>query len=377
MHIAFLTSEYPPLPSGGIGTSIQNLSRELVKQGHRVTVLGWGKKTEFEDHGVRVRFLEATRIPKMGWLINRIFAAHELNRMVHEEGLDIVEAPDWLGLSAGMKLDCPLVIRCNGSDTYFGSLLGYKPRWSIYQAEKMSLHQAQGVVSVSSFTAEITQKLFHLKKTIGVIPNGINLSQFSFDNSIQEEKSLILYFGTLVRKKGVLELAEIFSKVLSRNPSARLLLVGRDSIDRQTGISTWTLFQRKLNPSSLKRIEYVGSKQPDEIASFIRLATVCVFPSFAETFGLAWIEAMACGKAVVASNIGWAKEIIEDGVSGILIHPTDHLAYADEICDLLANPEKRRLMGQKARNRVEQLFSIQRIAELSLEWYKEMINAQN
>jgi len=378
LHIAFLTSEYPPLPSGGIGTSIQNLSRELVKQGHRVTVIGWGKKAEFDDEGVKVRCLEATRIPKMGWLINRLVAAHELNRMVREEGLDIVESPDWSGLSAGMKLDCPLVIRCHGTDTYFGKLQNYKPRWSVYLAEKMALRQAQSVVSVSRFTAETTQELFHLNKKIGVIPNGVNVNQFSLENLNLEENSLILYFSTLVRKKGLLELADIFSKLAAENSSVKLLLVGRDSPDLQTGSpSTWELFKKKITPDILKRVMYVGPKRPDEIVNFVHQSTVCVFPSFAETFGLAWTEAMACGKAVVASNIGWAKEIIEDGVSGILIHPTDHIAYVAAIRDLLDNPEKRRQMGENARIRVEQLFSIQRVAELSVEWYKTVINAQN
>src|SRR5687767_12994299 len=102
MHIGFLTAEYPPLISGGIGTSIRNLARALVAQGEEVTVVGWGEKVDFEDHGVRVRFLGHTSIPKMGWFLNRQRAQHELNRLVSEQKVDIVEAHDWCGLSAGM-----------------------------------------------------------------------------------------------------------------------------------------------------------------------------------------------------------------------------------------------------------------------------------
>jgi hypothetical protein len=72
MHVGFLTLEYPPLPTGGIGTSLRTLGRALVAQGHRVTVVGWGPKLETEDEGVRVRFLGDSAFPKMGWLLNRL-----------------------------------------------------------------------------------------------------------------------------------------------------------------------------------------------------------------------------------------------------------------------------------------------------------------
>lgn len=377
MHIAFLTSEYPPAASGGIGTSIQNLARELVRQGHKVMVIGTGIQNEWMDNGVKVKFLAETQLPKMGWLLNRLKIIREVNKMVVNEGLEIVEAPDWTGLSAGMKINCPLVIRCHGSDTYFGSLLGYRPRWSTFLAEAMALRQADQIAAVSRFAANTTNDIFQLSRKINVIPNGINLEHFQPVASAEEDDSLILYFGSLVRKKGVLDLAEIFSQVAARNPSARLLLVGRDSADRQTGeISTWALFKQKVSGDALKRTDYVGPKPSNEVVNFVRKAAICVFPSYAETFGLTWVEAMSCAKPVVASNIGWASEIIEDGVSGILIHPSEHAAYANALIDLLDNPETRMIMGQKARERVEQLFSIQRVAELSLDWYRNVIDAQ-
>lgn len=378
MHIAYLTNEYPPHSSGGIGTSIQNLARELVRLGNWVTVLGVGPEKEWNDAGVQVRFLSQTYVPKMGWLLNRLYVAQEINRMVSDENLVIVETPDWTGLSAGMKINCPLVIRCHGSDTYFGSLLGYRSRWSTYLAEVMALRQADQIVAVSRYAAEITRNVFHLNGNIGVIPNGINLEYFRPATSTEEDSSLILYFGSLARKKGVLDLVDIFSQVVARNSSARLLLVGRDSGDRQTGkTSTWDLLKKQASPQALERIEYVGSKPSNEIVNFIHKAAVCVFPSYAEALPLAWMEAMACEKTIVASSIGWASEIVEDGVNGILIHPSEHTAYANALINLLDNPEKRKTMGQKARERVEQLFSIQRVAELSLDWYRDVIDAQN
>src|SRR3954454_9434256 len=136
MHIGFLTTEYPPMPSGGIGTSIRSLARALVTHGHQVTVVGWGRDCAFEDEGVQVQFLPETRIPKTGWLLNRKSAASRLNGLVRDAGLDIVETHDWCGPSAGMQLDCPLVIRCHGSAVYFAHLLKEGVRPSIRWAEQ-------------------------------------------------------------------------------------------------------------------------------------------------------------------------------------------------------------------------------------------------
>ena len=104
MHVCFLTPEYPPLDSGGIGTSIRNLGRALVRSRHRVTVLGWGREARFDDQGVSIRFLKGPPIPKTGWAWMRVALQREANRLGSEEALDIVEAPDWGGMTAGMHL---------------------------------------------------------------------------------------------------------------------------------------------------------------------------------------------------------------------------------------------------------------------------------
>src|ERR1035437_2095202 len=174
MHIGFLTTEYPPLPSGGIGTSMQNLARELTRVGHRITVLGWGHAVEFEDQGVRVRFLKRALLPRTGWLVARLALRRELRRLVLEEGLRLVEAPDWCGLSAGLRPGCPVVLRCHGTAVYFGHLLNEAVRPTVRWAERLALAGADDVAAVSQYTADITARLFRLSRPITVIPNGID-----------------------------------------------------------------------------------------------------------------------------------------------------------------------------------------------------------
>ena len=111
----------------------------------------------------------------------------------------------------------------------------------------------------------------------------------------------------------------------------------------------------------------------DKIKQHISLATVCVFPTFAEALPVSWIEAMAMQKAIVTSNIGWAIEVIDDGINGLLVHPKEHKSYAENINKLLENKELRTKFGIEARKKVEQKFSIDVVAKQSADFYQKLI----
>ncbi len=377
MHIGFLSNEYPPLPSGGIGTSVQTLARALVVAGHRVTVLGWGRAGAFDDQGVQVRILAATPLPKLGWLLNRRQAAAELNRMVRQEDLAIVEAPDWCGPSAGMRLTCPLVIRCHGSATYFADLLGEPLRPALRWVERRALRAAAGVAAVSRFTGARTARLFDLRRPVGCIPNGIDIARFTPAAPQTAEPNTILYFGTLVRKKGVLDLPAILAGVLAACPTVRLRIIGRDAPDRHTGASsTWDLLRSRLSIAAADRVEYSGPQPYDQMQAAIARAAVCVFPSYAEALPLAWLEAMACAKPLVAYDIGWASELIVPDVTGRLVPAGDTAACATAVLGLLNDPAAGVRLGAAGRARVEAQFAAPVVAQQSLAWYSDVICAR-
>ncbi|MCP4661460.1 MAG: glycosyltransferase family 4 protein [bacterium] len=375
LRIAFLTPEYPPLRSGGIGTQLRNLARNLVAQGHRVTVVGWGEETRFEDEGVRVRFGGHTRVPRMGWLLNRRRALRELIRLDRKEGLDVVEAPDWCGLSAGMRPPCPVVIRCHGSATYFGHLLDERTRPTVRWAEQLALRQADAVVAVSRFTAELTRRLFRLRDPVGVIPNGIDLARFRPAETAASEPDTVLYFGTLVRKKGVLDLCQAFSRVVDAYPRARLQLVGRDAPDRRTGSrSTWRLCEDLLSPAARERTAYLGPRPHDQIREIVQAAGLSVFPSYGEALPLTWLEAMACAKPIVAYDIGWANEVVESEVTGLLVAPGNVDALSRGIAALLEDKFRCQRLGAAGRERADRLFSVEIVTQRTVSWYRAVID---
>ena len=370
MHIGFLTLEFPPLPSGGIGTSLRTLGRALVAQGHRVTVVGWGPRLDTEDEGVRIRFVGDSALPRMGWLLNRWAVRRELVRLAEKERLDLVATHDWCGPSAGLSLPCPVAVHLHGSATYFAHLLGEEVRPSIHLAESVALRRASGVASVSRFTADTTRRLFGLERPIQVLPNGVDVQRFRPGSAEEVEPGVVLYFGTLVRKKGVLDLGPIFSEIVRRVPEARLRLVGRDVPDRQTGCpSTWELLARSLSSEARARTEYLGARPYLEVHEHVRRAAVCLFPSYAEALPLSWMEAMACSRPVAAYDIGWAPELIRSGEDGLLAPLGNTRVLAEAVASVLSDPALGRSLGEAARARIEADFSAEAVAHRTAEWY--------
>jgi glycosyltransferase involved in cell wall biosynthesis len=380
MRIAFLTPEYPHPKtgnSGGIGTSIKNLAESLTALGHEVRILVYGQKEDviFEEDGIVIQQIKNVKIKGLSWYCTRKKLQGIIDDLYDKQLLDIVEAPDWTGISSFIQPQkCPLVIRLNGSDTYFCHLDGRPVKWWNRFHEKRALQKANGTISVSQFTAEQTNTLFGLQLSFTIIPNGINPEKFQPDGSVQKIPNAILYFGTLIRKKGLLELPLIFNQVVAKNPNAQLILVGRDASDIATGsTSTWQLMQHLFTPEALKQVNYLGGVPYEEVRAHIAQASVCVFPTFAEALPVSWLEAMAMEKAIVASNIGWGPEVITTHQEGILVHPKDHETYANAILDLLENATLNTTFGQKAAQKIQDVFANGLIAEQSVAFYQTII----
>jgi starch synthase len=378
MKIAFLTSEYPHPKTGfaaGIGTSIMNLSKGLLNEGHQIVIVVYGQDEDerFEENGITFYKIKNTRLKGLSRLLTQKKIQRLLNNLVSKGEIDLIEAADWTGITSNIRVKCPLVIKLHGSDTYFCHLDNrtVKPMNNLH--EKRALQNADGLLSVSKYTADLTKELFSLERDFTVIPNGIDVAQFSKSGSSVAENT-ILYFGTLIRKKGLLELPFIFNEIYGKNDKARLILIGRDTADINTGNkSTWEMMQSLFDKNALQNVDYLGSVPYDEIKQHINSATVCVFPTFAEALPVSWIEAMSVQKAIVASDIGWANEIIDDGMNGFLVHPKNHNTFADKVLELLDSDELRSQFGVAARKKVEQKFSLEVVAKQSADFYQKMI----
>ena len=377
MKIAFLTPEFPHPKtgsSGGIGTSIFNLSNGLVQLGNQVTILIYGQDKDeiFEENGIVYYRIKNKIVKGFSTYFTQKKIQKIVNNLYKSKQIDVLEVPDWTGSSAFINTKCPIVMRLNGSDTYFCHLDNRPVKWKNKFLEKRAFKKADKIISVSQFTAEMTNKLFKLNKPFDVIPNAVETSKFESDGS-ENDGNTILYFGTLIRKKGLLELPYIFNEVHKKNPEAKLILVGKDASDKITGNnSTWKMMQELFNVSAFQKVQYLQNVPYSEIKYHIQKATLCIFPTFAEALPVSWIEAMAMQKPIVASNIGWAKEVIDDGINGYLVNPKNHLEYANKICSVLEDKNLQIELGKEANKKAMSHFDSKIIAEKSMAFYKKM-----
>ncbi|WP_424494753.1 glycosyltransferase family 4 protein [Salinimicrobium sp. GXAS 041] len=377
MHIGFLTPEYPHprvLSSAGIGTSIRNSAAAMVGEGVAVSVFVYGQKEDavFSENGIKFHLIRQQKFRLGGWFLYRKFLQNYLNKFITTDKIEAIEAPDWTGITAFMKLRCPLVIRMHGSDVYFCKLEGRSQKRKNFWFEKEALQSADRLLSVSKFTANQTADIFKLQKNVAVIPNSVDTDYFNPSPKVTEPDTL-LYFGSLIRKKGVLELAEIFNKVVEQKPEVKLLLLGKDVKDILENKSTLELFQQKLSPGAKKQVQYIPGVAYEKIREYIDSAAVIVLPSFAEALPMSWLEAMAMEKAMVTSNIGWAKEVMVDGETGFTEDPTNHAAYAEKILRFLNNPDLAQQMGKAAREQVVRKFSTEVVVEQNIKLYEEVL----
>ncbi|MCC8358537.1 glycosyltransferase family 4 protein [Salinimicrobium sediminilitoris] len=379
MHLAFLTPEYPHPrvhSSAGIGTSVGNLAVALTAEGIKVSVFVYGQKEDavFSENGIKFHLIRQRKFSLAGWFFHRKFLQNYLNKFIVVDKIEAIEAPDWTGITAFMKLRCPLVIRMHGSDSYFCKLEGRPQKKKNFWFEREALQGADGLLSVSEFTARQTTKIFKLKQKIEIIPNSVDTRFFS-PSTKEVEPDMLLYFGSLIRKKGLLELAEIFNLVVKQKPEAKLVLLGKDVKDILENRSTFELFQEKLSQDAKRQVQNITWIDYKNVRGYIASAAVITLPSFAEALPMTWLESMSMGKALVTSNIGWAKEIMINGKTGYTVDPKNHTAFAEKIIRLLNDQELSIKMGRRAREQVINKFSTQVVVQQNIDIFKKMIQS--
>lgn len=193
------------------------------------------------------------------------------------------------------------------------------------------------------------------RKTI-VIHNCVDLSDFDHLRpvSIMQEFDLkgnaIVFIGSLEERKGIKYLIKAFGPVKSAVPGVKLMIVGRPLPGQANYLS-------KLKRSSNDpNIIFAGSRR--DAYDIISACQLLCAPSLSEAFGRTIIEAMACGKPVVATNVGGIPEIIENGKTGFLVPPKDEKAISDALICLLTDKKLADSMGMAGRTRVERSFAI-------------------
>lgn len=168
------------------------------------------------------------------------------------------------------------------------------------------------------------------------------------------------FLGRLEQAKGVAYLIRAASIVPRQNPRVKFIIAGDGSLRSKLESLAARL---QVNDA----VEFVGWKH--DIVKFLKQIDIMAMPSLWEAFGLSAAEAMALEKPVIASRVGGLPEVVDDGVTGILVPPADPEALARAIVELAADPARQRAMGRRGRARVESLFSLDDMIERHEEFY--------
>ncbi len=236
--------------------------------------------------------------------------------------------------------------------------------------EAYTMEQASGVIATTQTYAATSKSLWKLDPA--VIPNAVDTRRFSPDipgEGVRErygigEEPLALFVGRLVPHKGIEYLLQAIRQV-----DARLLIVGSGNYAR--GL--------KGMASSLgleDKVIFAGRIPESEKPSYFAACDLLVLPSISrlEAFGIAALEAMATAKPVVVSDVPGIREVVEDGVEGLLADPMNPADIARKMATLLQNPKMRESMGDQGRRKVEETFAVAKVVD-NLERFYERVQS--
>lgn len=394
MHIGFISLEAPYDGSGGGGIAayLRAVIPGLIEPGHRVTVVAGSRQAGEERlHGGAVRVV-TFRLPSLHWYLARVptmrdtvslplrqiewsAAFYRAARKVFDrDQVDVLETTDHGALLLAGLWPAPLIVRLHGSDYVFRKHTGQTmPPGSraAHRLERAVWKRATLLTAPSRFQARVIQDEMEWSPArVAVIPNPIAPEMLAaglgrrLDASAPSSQT-VLYTGRLAPVKGTVPLLEAAKLVERACPDSNFLLAGPWQMPDSP--ARWGLQQR--NGVAERGINWLGHVPWQQLASWYGRASVFVMPSYYETFGISVVEAMAFGLPVVASSAGGLGEIVEDGVTGILVPPGDARALAAAIAELLRDPPLRLRMGSEGRQRVLAHFRTETVASTMLQVY--------
>ena len=381
MHICFITHEYPKtgFPHGGIGSFVKTIATELVKNGIKVSVVGINyinQNENSQENGVSIYRLNTNNIKGLTWFLNARLINNKIKEIHSNNPISIIETSE-LGLAFINKIkSIKYIIRLHGGHHFFAESENREINfWKGFQ-EKRSFKKADSFIAVSKYVKTHTEKyLSYNDKNVGLINYPINTILFKPLN-LPIIENRIVFAGTVCEKKGIRQLIQAFGIVKNKFPKSTLEIYGRDWSfpDGNSYIAMLKNVELPKLRQFAKDINFHGAVDYDNIPNKYADAEVCVFPSHMETQGLVAPEAMAMEKVVIFTKLGPGPETIIDFETGLLCNPFDINDIANKIMWVFNNKQKSISIGQKSRESVLENYSLDKIVQQNLDFYRNILN---
>ncbi len=396
MKVAFLSREYPPDTAwGGIATVYHDLAHALTERGHEVHVIcqAVAEPNDHMDNGVFVHRVGTN--PKRYSAIARInysfYAWLKLREVIRKYDVEIVHAACWgaEGFLYSIRKQTPLVVGLHSSAndvirarTYSGieeqidlRILSWLENFTVKRADMIAAN------SQATYTQAI-ERLRIDPESVKIVHHAIDIQKFKYVESdirerlqITSDAGMVLFIGRLEARKGVHVLCEAIPEVITSMPLTKFVLVGRDTNTAPDGGSVKSyIMEQARGHGFLDSLVFIDFLPLEELIQLYSACDLFVLPSLYETFGLVTMEAMACGKPVVATSTGIVPELELDGENGIMVPPGDAGALAEGLIKLLSlKDEHKRLIAKNNRELTEARFSIPEWANKMVQVYEKAL----
>ena len=364
MNILFITNH---LNIGGITSYVLTLARGLKARGHKVYIASSGGSLlpEFMQEGIiYIPIPIRTKSEASPKILASLF---KLKKAIPQNKIDILHShsrtTQVLGCLLSRKTGIPHISTCHGF---------FKKRWS----RKIFPCWGKKVIAISEQVRDHLRDDFKVEEnSIRLIHNGIDTEKFkaqSEERKAQIKDNLGLGDGPVVGivarlsdVKGHKYLIEAMNMVLKKEPGAQLLMVGEGREKKELVSLVQSLGMEK-------NVFFVSSV--NDTKDLISIMDLFVMPSLKEGLGLSLMEAKASGLAVIGSDVGGIRSLIQNNSNGLLVRAADTAALSCAILELLQDPKRRIFLGHNARAFIKYNFSAEQMVSQTEEFYRECIN---
>jgi teichuronic acid biosynthesis glycosyltransferase TuaC len=397
VRILIVSHLYPSAADETSGTFVHQQVRALRDRGHDVRVIApipWAPPGVPRYAGHR-SVPRCTRVDDVPVLHPRMIAlpgarlgsgivhttlraiAGHVRRTYRDWPFDLVHAhmlvPDgWAASSAGHAVGVPVVGTAHGS----ADVLATPNRSAAWRRTVIeSITELDQIIAVSHAVADGVINLARPRHGVRVIPNGADPARFAgIDRTaaraalgLPADRGLALFVGHLTDLKGISDLVEAIAANAAQSPSAPYLAIVGDGPLRETLESRVT--ELGLGDS----VRFAGKVAHDDVGAWMGACDVLVLPSHSEGLPTVVCEAMVAGRAVVATRVGGTPELVEPGVTGQLVPPSDIAALSDALHDVLGTPGRSDAMGKAAAARAGTTLTWSAVAAQIEDVYDEVL----
>lgn len=362
---------------GGGSRIVLAISSDLAKRGLEVVVNCSDPEEVRAFHEIGLRTVPIPELRSDAGLVEDAIALWKLWRLCRQERPHIVHTHTSkggiLGRVSARLAGVPIVIH----HVHGLAIHNYSTKANILVyawLERLAAYLCDLIIAVSEWER---QKMLSLRITtserIVTVPNGIDPTQYLYvipqpylrqEMGLDDGQKVVAFFGRICKQKGPRYFIEAIPLIMRQCHNIAFLVVGEGPLRPE-------LESLSANLGIQQNVNFAGFRR--DIPALLSLVDVVVVPSLWEGFGIALAEAMAAGKPVVASQVDAIPELVEGGVTGIMVQPEDVTAFARAILWLLNNGEKAEKMGRAGRERVTKNFTEVHMKEKIWELYQQLI----